>query len=81
MPAGCRRRLDGIAAARADGLAIKAQVMPRPVGILMAFAAMHVLGIGSNIMSLGGIAIAEQHLTAREHAADSIEELVLGHAR
>ncbi len=29
-----------------------------PVGVLMAFAAMHVLGIGSNIMSLGGIAIA-----------------------
>src|SRR4030088_157840 len=29
-----------------------------PVGILMAFSAMKVLGIGSNIMSLGGIAIA-----------------------
>ena len=29
-----------------------------PVGILMAFAAMKVLGLGSNIMSLGGIAIA-----------------------
>ncbi|GAA0533825.1 Cu(I)/Ag(I) efflux system membrane protein CusA/SilA [Rhizomicrobium palustre] len=29
-----------------------------PVGILMAFIAMHALGIGSNIMSLGGIAIA-----------------------
>ncbi|MDB5602692.1 MAG: cation transporter [Xanthobacteraceae bacterium] len=29
-----------------------------PVGVLMAFAAMHMLGIGSNIMSLGGIAIA-----------------------
>jgi Cu(I)/Ag(I) efflux system membrane protein CusA/SilA len=29
-----------------------------PVGILMAFAAMKTLGIGSNIMSLGGIAIA-----------------------
>src|SRR4030081_2410072 len=29
-----------------------------PVGILMAFAAMKVLGIGSTIMSLGGIAIA-----------------------
>ncbi|MCK1709109.1 MULTISPECIES: CusA/CzcA family heavy metal efflux RND transporter [unclassified Bradyrhizobium] len=29
-----------------------------PVGILMAFAAMKALGIGSNIMSLGGIAIA-----------------------
>jgi Cu(I)/Ag(I) efflux system membrane protein CusA/SilA len=29
-----------------------------PVGVLMAFTAMHLLGIGSNIMSLGGIAIA-----------------------
>ncbi|MGA0594328.1 efflux RND transporter permease subunit [Enterovirga sp. CN4-39] len=29
-----------------------------PVGILMAFAAMRALGIGANIMSLGGIAIA-----------------------
>src|SRR5712675_828038 len=29
-----------------------------PVGILLAFAAMKALGIGSNIMSLGGIAIA-----------------------
>ena len=29
-----------------------------PVGVLMAFAAMHALGISSTIMSLGGIAIA-----------------------
>ncbi|RNJ48721.1 efflux RND transporter permease subunit [Methylocystis hirsuta] len=29
-----------------------------PVGVLMAFAAMKTLGLGSNIMSLGGIAIA-----------------------
>jgi Cu(I)/Ag(I) efflux system membrane protein CusA/SilA len=29
-----------------------------PVGLLMAFAAMRALGIGANIMSLGGIAIA-----------------------
>jgi len=29
-----------------------------PVGVLMAFSAMKLLGIGSNIMSLGGIAIA-----------------------
>jgi len=29
-----------------------------PVGVLMAFAAMKSLGLGSNIMSLGGIAIA-----------------------
>ena len=29
-----------------------------PVGVLMAFGAMRLLGLGSNIMSLGGIAIA-----------------------
>ena len=28
------------------------------MGVLIAFLAMHLLGIGSNIMSLGGIAIA-----------------------
>ena len=33
-------------------------VLMLPVGVLMAFAAMHALGVGSNIMSLGGIAIA-----------------------
>lgn len=33
-------------------------IITLPVGILMAVAAMHALGIGSNIMSLGGIAIA-----------------------
>jgi Cu(I)/Ag(I) efflux system membrane protein CusA/SilA len=33
-------------------------ILMLPVGILMAFAAMKALGIGSNIMSLGGIAIA-----------------------
>ncbi len=33
-------------------------VLMLPVGVLMAFAAMKALGIGSNIMSLGGIAIA-----------------------
>ncbi|MEP9380197.1 CusA/CzcA family heavy metal efflux RND transporter [Aquabacter sp. CN5-332] len=33
-------------------------ILMLPVGILMAFAAMKPVGIGSNIMSLGGIAIA-----------------------
>jgi Cu(I)/Ag(I) efflux system membrane protein CusA/SilA len=33
-------------------------VVTLPVGILIALAAMHALGVGSNIMSLGGIAIA-----------------------
>ncbi|MHB8886559.1 MAG: efflux RND transporter permease subunit [Methylovirgula sp.] len=33
-------------------------VIMLPVGVLMAFAAMKALGLGANIMSLGGIAIA-----------------------
>src|SRR4030081_1819129 len=33
-------------------------ILMLPVGILMAFAAMKALGLGSNIMSLGGIGIA-----------------------
>jgi len=33
-------------------------ILMLPVGILMAFAAMRAMGLGSNIMSLGGIAIA-----------------------
>jgi copper/silver efflux system protein len=33
-------------------------ILMLPVGVLMAFAAMKGLGLGSNIMSLGGIAIA-----------------------
>ena len=33
-------------------------ILMLPVGILMAFAAMRAIGLGSNIMSLGGIAIA-----------------------
>ncbi|MBS0250929.1 MAG: efflux RND transporter permease subunit, partial [Proteobacteria bacterium] len=33
-------------------------ILMLPVGILMAFTAMKALGLGSNIMSLGGIAIA-----------------------
>ncbi len=33
-------------------------IISLPIGILIAFIAMHALGLGSNIMSLGGIAIA-----------------------
>ena len=33
-------------------------ILTLPMGILIAFTGMHALGIGSNIMSLGGIAIA-----------------------
>jgi Cu(I)/Ag(I) efflux system membrane protein CusA/SilA len=33
-------------------------ILMLPIGVLMAFAAMRTLGLGANIMSLGGIAIA-----------------------
>jgi Cu(I)/Ag(I) efflux system membrane protein CusA/SilA len=33
-------------------------ILMLPIGVLMAFIAMHLLGLNSNIMSLGGIAIA-----------------------
>lgn len=33
-------------------------ILTLPVGVLIAFIAMHLMGLGSNIMSLGGIAIA-----------------------
>ncbi|NIR44484.1 MAG: efflux RND transporter permease subunit, partial [Gemmatimonadetes bacterium] len=33
-------------------------IVTLPIGILMAFIAMRVLGLNANIMSLGGIAIA-----------------------
>jgi Cu(I)/Ag(I) efflux system membrane protein CusA/SilA len=33
-------------------------ILTLPVGVLMAFLAMHLLGLSANIMSLGGIAIA-----------------------
>jgi copper/silver efflux system protein len=33
-------------------------ILTLPISVLIAFAGMHALGIGSNIMSLGGIAIA-----------------------
>ena len=62
-----------------------------PVGLLMAFAAMRALGIGANIMSLGGIAIAigamidaaivmienaHKHLERAEPGADRVEVLI-----
>jgi copper/silver efflux system protein len=65
-------------------------ILMLPVGILMAFIAMHALGIGSNIMSLGGIAIAigamidaaivmvenaHKHLERAGPAADRVEVL------
>ncbi len=62
-----------------------------PVGLLIAFAAMRALGIGANIMSLGGIAIAigammnaaivmienaHKHLERAEPGADRVEVLI-----
>ena len=41
-----------------------------PVGVLMAFSAMKALGIGSNIMSLGGIAIAIGAMIDARHRHD-----------
>ena len=33
-------------------------ILMLPVGVLISFIAMHLLGMNSNLMSLGGIAIA-----------------------
>ncbi|TKD45628.1 MAG: efflux RND transporter permease subunit [Mesorhizobium sp.] len=57
-----------------------------PVGILMAFAAMKLLGLGSNIMSLGGIAIAigamiDAAIVMIENAHKHLERAPLGKPR
>jgi Cu(I)/Ag(I) efflux system membrane protein CusA/SilA len=57
-----------------------------PIGVLMAFIAMHVLGINSNIMSLGGIAIAigamvDAAIVMIENAHKHIERLKEGESR
>jgi Cu(I)/Ag(I) efflux system membrane protein CusA/SilA len=61
-------------------------IVTLPVGILMAFLAMHVLGIGSNIMSLGGIAIAigamiDAAIVMIENAHKHLERLKPGQSR
>ncbi|OFW96784.1 MAG: cation transporter [Alphaproteobacteria bacterium RIFCSPHIGHO2_12_FULL_66_14] len=61
-------------------------IVTLPVGILMAFFAMHVLGIGSNIMSLGGIAIAigamiDAAIVMIENAHKHLERLKPGQSR
>ncbi len=53
-----------------------------PVGVLIAFIAMHALGMSSNIMSLGGIAIAvgamvDAAIVMIENAHKHLERLVL----
>ncbi|SKA28508.1 Cu(I)/Ag(I) efflux system membrane protein CusA/SilA [Enhydrobacter aerosaccus] len=61
-------------------------IITLPVGILMAFLAMHALGIGSNIMSLGGIAIAigamiDAAIVMIENAHKHLERLKPGESR
>jgi copper/silver efflux system protein len=57
-----------------------------PVGILMAFGAMRLLGLGANIMSLGGIAIAigamiDGAIVMIENAHKHLERAAPGKAR
>jgi Cu(I)/Ag(I) efflux system membrane protein CusA/SilA len=61
-------------------------IVTLPVGVLMAFIAMQALGIGSNIMSLGGIAIAigamvDAAIVMIENAHKHLERLELGRSR
>jgi Cu(I)/Ag(I) efflux system membrane protein CusA/SilA len=61
-------------------------ILMLPVGILMAFAAMKALGLGSNIMSLGGIAIAigamiDAAIVMIENAHKHLERAPPGKAR
>ncbi|MBN9087969.1 MAG: efflux RND transporter permease subunit [Reyranella sp.] len=61
-------------------------IITLPVGVLMAFIAMHALGLGSNIMSLGGIAIAigamvDAAIVMIENAHKHIERLKPGESR
>ena len=61
-------------------------IITLPVGVLMAFIAMQALGIGSNIMSLGGIAIAigamvDAAIVMIENAHKHLERLEPGKSR
>jgi copper/silver efflux system protein len=61
-------------------------ILMLPVGILMAFAAMKLIGLGSNIMSLGGIAIAvgamiDAAIVMVENAHKHLERAEPGKAR
>ncbi|MGE0853177.1 MAG: efflux RND transporter permease subunit [Hyphomicrobiaceae bacterium] len=61
-------------------------IVTLPVGVLMAFIAMDMLGLGSNIMSLGGIAIAigamvDAAIVMIENAHKHIERLKPGESR
>jgi Cu(I)/Ag(I) efflux system membrane protein CusA/SilA len=61
-------------------------ILMLPVGILMAFIAMRLLGMSSNLMSLGGIAIAigamiDAAIVMIENAHKHLERLPEGHSR
>ncbi len=61
-------------------------ILMLPVGILMAFIAMHLLGMSSNLMSLGGIAIAigamiDAAIVMIENAHKHIERMKEGDSR
>ncbi|WP_341677265.1 CusA/CzcA family heavy metal efflux RND transporter [Niveibacterium sp. SC-1] len=61
-------------------------ILMLPVGVLMAFIAMHLLGMNSNIMSLGGIAIAigamvDAAIVMIENAHKHLERLQPGESR
>ncbi len=59
-------------------------ILMLPVGVLIAFIAMHLLGMNSNLMSLGGIAIAigamvDAAIVMIENAHKHLERLPAGH--
>jgi copper/silver efflux system protein len=61
-------------------------ILTLPIGVLLAFLAMHAIGVGSNIMSLGGIAIAlgamvDAAIVMVENAHKHIERLKPGEKR
>jgi len=61
-------------------------ILMLPVGILIAFIAMHLLGMNSNLMSLGGIAIAigamiDAAIVMIENAHKHLERLKEGESR
>ena len=60
-------------------------ILMLPVGVLMAFIAMHLLGMNSNLMSLGGIAIAigamiDAAIVMIENAHKHLERLPESHS-
>ncbi len=60
-------------------------ILMLPVGVLMAFALMHLLGMSSNLMSLGGIAIAigamvDAAIVMIENAHKHLERLPTEHS-